>query len=65
MRASHDRHLRANGRGDQKVVVSVEIPQRLTAEQSKLFEQLAESLGSEVRPQEKGFFDRLKEVLGG
>lgn len=58
-------HLRGSGRGDQLVVISVEIPTRLNAEQSKLFEELARTLGSEVRPQEKSFLDRLKEVLGG
>lgn len=58
-------HLRSNGRGDQLVVINVEIPSRLNAEQRQLFEQLAESLGSEVRPQERSFFDWLKETLGG
>ena len=58
-------HLRSSGRGDQLVVVNVEVPNRLTAEQRKLFEQLAQTLGSEVRPQERSFLDKLKEVLGG
>jgi molecular chaperone DnaJ len=58
-------HLRGNGRGDQLVIVNVDIPTRLTAEQRQLFEQLAKSLGSEVRPQERGFLDWLKETLGG
>jgi len=57
--------LRGNGRGDQLVIINVEIPKRLTNEQRQLFEQLAESLGSEVRPQERSFFDWLKETLGG
>lgn len=57
--------LRGSGRGDQHVVVSVEIPTKLSAEQRKLFEDLAQTLGSEVRPQEKSFVDILKEVLGG
>lgn len=57
--------LRASGRGDQHVVVNVEIPNRLTPEQRQLFEQLARTLGSEVRPQERSFLDKLKEVLGG
>ena len=57
--------LRGSGRGDQVVVVNVEIPARLSAEQRQLFEQLAESLGSEVRPQERGFLDWLREALGG
>jgi molecular chaperone DnaJ len=58
-------HLRGNGRGDQLVVVNVEIPNRLNQEQRELFEELAKSLGSEVRPQERGFLDWLKEALGG
>jgi len=58
-------HLRGNGRGDQMVVVNVEVPKSLTGEQRKLMEQLAESLGSEVRPAERGFLDWLKDTLGG
>jgi len=56
-------HLRSNGRGDQLVVVNVEIPSKLTGEQRKLFEQLAQTLGSEVHPQAKSFFDRLREIF--
>ena len=58
-------HLRGSGRGDQLVLINVEVPKRLDEEQRELFEQLAESLGTEVHPQERGFFDRLREVLGG
>jgi molecular chaperone DnaJ len=65
MRAKGVPHLRGNGRGDQLVVVNVDIPSRLTSEQRQLFEQLATSLGSEVRPQERSFLDWLKETLGG
>jgi molecular chaperone DnaJ len=57
--------LRGSGRGDQLVVINVEIPSRLNADQRKLFEGLAKSLGSEVRPQERGFLEWLKETLGG
>jgi molecular chaperone DnaJ len=57
--------LRSSSRGDQLVVVNVEIPKPLNAEQRQLFEQLAKSLGSEVRPQERSFLDWLKETLGG
>jgi hypothetical protein len=28
-------------------------------------EELAATMGSEVKPEEKGFFDHLKEVFGG
>jgi molecular chaperone DnaJ len=58
-------HLRSSGRGDQIVIIGVDIPTHISAEQRELLEKLAETLGTEVLPQEKGFFDRLKEVLGG
>ena len=58
-------HLRGSGRGDQLVVINVEVPSHLSADQRKLFEQLAQTMGTEVRPQERSFLDRLKEVLGG
>ncbi len=57
--------LRGGGRGDQQVLIEVEVPSHLTAEQRRLFEELAHTLGSEVKPQEKSFVDKLKEVLGG
>ena len=57
--------LRGGGRGDQLVMIEVEVPSRLTADQRRLFEELAHTLGSEVKPQEKSFVDKLKEVLGG
>jgi molecular chaperone DnaJ len=65
MRGKGVPHLRRNGRGDQLVVVNVEIPTRLSGDQRHLFEQLANSLGSEVHPQERSFLDWLKETLGG
>ena len=58
-------HLRRGGKGDQLIIINVDIPSRLTSEQRQLFEQLADTLGSEVLPQERGFFDILKDVLGG
>ncbi len=58
-------HLRSSGRGDQLVVINVTIPKHLNAEQRRLFEQLARSLGSEVKPQERSFFDRFRDFLGG
>jgi len=57
--------VRGNGRGDQLVVVNVEIPKSLSKEQRQLFEQLSKSLGTDARPQEQSFFDWLKETLGG
>jgi molecular chaperone DnaJ len=57
--------LRSNSRGDQLVIINVEVPKRLSNEQRQLFEKLAKSMGSEVRPQERGILDWLKEALGG
>jgi molecular chaperone DnaJ len=56
---------RKDHRGDQLVLVNVEIPSKLTKEQRELFERLAETLGTTVRPREKGFLDWLNETLGG
>jgi len=58
-------YLRRSGRGDQLVIVNVAVPNKLTKEQRELFEKLAESLGTTVKPQEKGFLDWLNEALGG
>ena len=58
-------YVRRNGRGDQKVIVNVAVPTKLTKEQRELFEQLAESLGTTVKPQEKGFLDWVNDALGG
>lgn len=53
------------GRGDQLAVIQVAIPKNLTAEQEKLFQDLARSLGKEVVPQKgKGLFAQLGERLG-
>jgi len=57
--------LRRNGRGDQMVIISVEIPRSLSEEQRNLFEKLAETMGTEVLLQERSFVDRLKDLLGG
>jgi molecular chaperone DnaJ len=65
MRGKGVPHLRSNGRGDQLVIANIQIPQSLNAEQRDLFEKLAKSLGSEVRPAERSFLDWLKETLGG
>ena len=55
----------ATGRGDQLVIVNVAVPTNLTGEQRRMFEELATTLGSEVLPQERSFWDKLKEVWNG
>lgn len=55
------------GRGDQLVVITVEVPTRLDKRQRELFESLAETLGHEVTPQKagRGFFDRVTDFFAG
>jgi len=65
MRGKGVPHLRRSGRGDQLVIINVAVPTKLTKEQRELMEKLAESLGTTVSPQEKGFLDWLNEALGG
>jgi molecular chaperone DnaJ len=57
--------IRQSGRGDQKVMVNVAIPTRLTSEQRELFEKLAKTLGTTPEPKQKGFFDWLNDAFGG
>jgi molecular chaperone DnaJ len=57
--------IRQSGRGNQRVIVNVDIPKKLTAEQRELFEKLALTLGTAPKPQQKGFLDWLNETLGG
>jgi len=58
-------YLRRSGRGDQLVIISVEIPQHINPEQRELFEKLAETMGTEAVPHERSFLDSLKDFLGG
>lgn len=53
-------------RGDQIVTIFVAVPKKLDEHQRELFEELAQSLGSEVIPQgdRRGLFDRLREAFG-
>jgi DnaJ-class molecular chaperone len=47
------------------VVISINIPKNLTPEQRELFVQLSETRGSEVIPQDRGFFDDIKDIISG
>ncbi len=57
-------HLRQSGRGDQIIVVQVAVPEKLTAEQKDLLQQLGRTLGKEIvsENKEKGLFGHLKDL---
>jgi molecular chaperone DnaJ len=58
-------NLGARGRGDLAVAVKVVVPTKLNAEQRRLLEQLAKTLPApEVRPKERSFVDKVKDILG-
>jgi molecular chaperone DnaJ len=65
MRGKGVPYLRSDRRGDQLVVINTEIPKRLSSEQRELMEKLAESLGTEVKPQERSFIDQVRDFFSG
>ena len=65
LRARGVPRLQRSGRGDQKIVVNVDIPKKLSAEQQELFEKLAKTLDTDIKPQERGFADWISDLFGG
>ena len=55
--------LTGGTRGDLFVHIEVRVPEKLSREQKKLFEQLAETLPSENDPEEKGLLDKVKDYF--
>ncbi len=51
------------GKGDQLVTVVVEVPEQITKKQRQLIEELAKELGDDVHPQQKSFFEKLRELF--
>lgn len=51
------------GRGDQLGLVQLSVPKKLSAEHEKLLRELAEHEKKDVTPEQKGFFERLKELF--
>jgi molecular chaperone DnaJ len=58
--------LQQSGRGDQLVVTRIVVPKKLTEQQRKLFQELAQTMEPEPIGQDRdeGFFHRLRDVLG-
>lgn len=51
-------------RGDQLVRAVVETPVKLTDRQKELLEEFASESGEEVHPEQRGFFQRMKDLFG-
>lgn len=56
-------HLRGHGRGDELIRVKVQIPTKMTPAQREAVRRLAEAFGEEA-PDEKGFFEKVKDAFG-
>ena len=71
----HDTVLRLNGEGlpnlrsgrraDLVIVVKIEIPTKLSADQMKLLREFAQTENCEVLPESHGFWNKIKDVFGG
>jgi molecular chaperone DnaJ len=55
--------LQRFGRGDQRVMVNVTVPRRLTAEQRKLLERFEEQSDDDTYRRDEGFFEKLRSAL--
>lgn len=56
-------YLRGNGNGDQITTVQVEIPKSINEKQKEALVDFVKAGGGNISPQEKGFFERLKDKL--
>jgi len=57
-------HLRGGGSGDQVCRLVVEVPTKLSAKQKELLQEFERLSGEGSTPTVKGFFEKVKEVLG-
>ena len=56
-------YLRGNGNGDQVTTVQVQIPKSINEKQREVLVEFVKAGGGSITPQEKGFFERLKDKL--
>ena len=55
--------LQGFGHGDQRVLVNVQVPRRLTEEQRRLLEEFGNSAGADTYEADEGFFQKLKSAF--
>jgi molecular chaperone DnaJ len=57
-------HLHHNGKGDQLIQVTVWVPTKLSSEDRKVLQKLADSESFSVPKADRSFFERLRATLG-
>lgn len=57
--------VRGGETGDLFIRVLIAVPQKLSAEERKAYERLAQVLGNDAPKVQKNFFDRMREAFGG
>ncbi|HEX8324591.1 MAG TPA: molecular chaperone DnaJ [Tepidisphaeraceae bacterium] len=57
--------VRSHRNGDQVVQIIIEIPKRLNEKQKQLLREFASTEDTMLMPQKKGFWEKLKDVVGG
>jgi len=55
--------LQGFGRGDQRVLVNVQVPRRLSEQQRALLEEFERSAGEDTYRRDEGFFEKLKSAF--
>lgn len=55
--------LQGFGRGDQRVLVNVHVPRRLTEEQRMILQEFESKAGEDAYQQDEGFFEKLKSAF--
>lgn len=56
--------LNAYSRGDQHVKVKVVVPTKLNNEQKSLLKKFADASGEDINPEQKSFFEKVRDVFG-
>ena len=57
--------LQRTERGNQMVTVNVQVPTSLTDEQEELLKTLGKTMGTDIKIQERSFFEKLKDAFSG
>jgi molecular chaperone DnaJ len=65
LRGKGIKHLNGAGSGDQLVIVNLFTPTKLSAEEKKIFQQLAKCEGVKPKEHDRSFFNKVKDAFKG